>query len=290
MRIETTTIRTPDDRDLCIESFGSPSSPAIVFLSGTYEGRTLYPGLVESVKRHGLFVIGYDRPGYGGSSPLPGRVIADIAKDLRAISLHFQLSRLLTLGFSGGGSHAVAAAALLPDLVSASVAFCPIKPIDVDVKIDYVEPSDDESAPFANSALNREDLRDYARKERNEILAIDHDGIVAGNLNFAEKQRVSLAFLEFHYGSMKAALATGIEGCAGDLEAYYTPWGVDLASNQVPIKIWHGKADATVPYAHGQWLAGNTPHTELQLTEEDSHRSIFENSFEEAMGWLLRYK
>jgi pimeloyl-ACP methyl ester carboxylesterase len=88
---------------------------------------------------------------------------------------------------------------------------------------------------------------------------------------------------------MKVALQPGIAGCAEDLEAYYNPWELDLALNRVPIKIWHGKADVTVPYAHGEWLAVNTPHTELQLTESDSHRSIFENSFEAAMDWLSNF-
>jgi pimeloyl-ACP methyl ester carboxylesterase len=106
-------------------------------------------------------------------------------------------------------------------------------------------------------------------------------------MSFSEKQRVSLAFLEFHYGSMKAALESGAEGCFEDLEAYYKPWDLDLSTNRVPLKIWHGKADVTVPYAHGEWLASNTPNTDLHLTEDDSHRSIFENSFEEAVEWLL---
>lgn len=290
MPIDTTTLRTADGRDLCVESFGTVSGPAIIFLSGTYEGRTLYPPMIKNAHEQGLFVLGYDRPGYGGSTPKAGRVIADCASDLVAIADHFHLSRIFTLGFSGGGSHAVAAAVLLPELVAASAAMCPIRPPKT---VMGATTAGNFETTFTNekaSILDADAVRVYAEKERVEILSTTDTSMIAGNLEFPAKQRVTLDFLTFHYASMKAALQPGVEGCADDLLAYYSPWGLDLSTNQVPLKIWHGKSDQTVPYAHGEWLATNTPCTELQLTETDSHRSVFENNFEEALEWLLPFK
>jgi pimeloyl-ACP methyl ester carboxylesterase len=67
----------------------------------------------------GLRLIGYDRPGYGGSTPQPGRTVADCAADVRAICAELGIDRLAMWGVSGGGPHLLAWAALLPDLVTA---------------------------------------------------------------------------------------------------------------------------------------------------------------------------
>ncbi|MCX6429957.1 MAG: alpha/beta hydrolase [Actinobacteria bacterium] len=275
-------MKSSDGRILCVQTFGDPAGRAVLFHSGTWEGRTLYPPLIEDAKRHRLFVIGYDRPGYGGSTAQPGRTIADHATDVTAIAYHLKISRLATIGFSGGGSHAVASAVLLPDLIVASVAFCPLRPIESP----SVELNTDEEVSPA-STFDPLAARRALEGEREEILAITQEGIMEVNMAFPEKQRVSTAFLDFHYTSMKAAIAPGAEGPLDDIRAYYTPWGLDLNTNRIPIGIWHGKADATVPHTHGEWLAANTPRTEIHLTEDDSHRSIFENSYDEAMKWAL---
>jgi len=280
--ISNVNVKSSDGRNLCVQTFGDPSERAVLFHSGTWEGRTLYPPLIEDAKRFGLFVIGYDRPGYGGSTAQPGRTIADHAADLTAIAKHLEITRLATIGFSGGGSHAVASAVLLPDLIVASVAFCPLRPIETP-NVGLISKEEENPRPIFNPLSARPPLE----KEREEILAISQEGIKEVNMAFPEKERVSAAFLDFHYGSMKAAIEPGVEGPVDDIRAYYTPWGLDLKTNRIPIGIWHGKADATVPYTHGEWLAANTPRTQVRLTETDSHRSIFENSYDEAMEWLL---
>jgi pimeloyl-ACP methyl ester carboxylesterase len=69
-----------------------------------------------------LRLISYDRPGYGGSAPQPGRSVADCAADVRAICAALGIERLGMWGISGGGPHVLACAALLPDLVAAAAS------------------------------------------------------------------------------------------------------------------------------------------------------------------------
>src|SRR5208282_1824181 len=76
----------------------------------------------------GLRLIGYDRPGYGGSTPQPGRTVADCASDVRAICAGLGIDRLAMWGVSGGGPHVLACAALLPDLVTAAGPVRPVRP------------------------------------------------------------------------------------------------------------------------------------------------------------------
>jgi pimeloyl-ACP methyl ester carboxylesterase len=86
---------------------------------GTPNSRLLYGPHVELAARQGIRLISYDRPGYGGSARQPGRTIADCTADVRAIAGVLEIDRLAVWGGSGGGPHALACAALLPDLVVA---------------------------------------------------------------------------------------------------------------------------------------------------------------------------
>ncbi len=45
-----------------------------------------------------------DRPGYGRSTRLPGRTVADVAADVRAVLDHLGIALCRTVGHSGGAS------------------------------------------------------------------------------------------------------------------------------------------------------------------------------------------
>jgi hypothetical protein len=62
---------------------------------------------IREARRHGLRLIGYDRPAYDrpayeGSTLRPGRVIADRQTDVAAILEDFQIDRIAVWGFSEG--------------------------------------------------------------------------------------------------------------------------------------------------------------------------------------------
>ncbi len=69
-------------------------------------------------------MIGIDRPGYGLSTPLPGRSIADWVPDGIAVADHLGIDRFVAVGVSTGGAYALALAALHPDRVLGVLACC----------------------------------------------------------------------------------------------------------------------------------------------------------------------
>ncbi|MGH3187398.1 MAG: alpha/beta fold hydrolase [Streptosporangiaceae bacterium] len=117
-------VKTPDGRTLAVEDAGdSHGSPVMVHV-GTPNSRHLYGRTVADATARGLRLISYDRPGYGESTPDPGRTMADCASDARAICEALEIERLAMWGLSGGGPHVLACAALLPDLVAAAASLC----------------------------------------------------------------------------------------------------------------------------------------------------------------------
>src|SRR5215471_8175296 len=130
------TIRTPDGRTLSVEDYGDPGGRPVLVHTGTPNSRLLYGPNVTDAAARGLRLIGYDRPGYGGSDPQPGRTVADCAADVRAICAALGIGRLAMWGISGGGPHVLACAALLPDLVVAAASLASLAPSDAE-GLDY---------------------------------------------------------------------------------------------------------------------------------------------------------
>lgn len=134
------TVHTPDGRLLAVEDRGDPAGWPVLGHHGTPSSRLviLYGPYVRDAAERGLRVIGYDRPGYGESSPQPGRTVADTAADVRTICTELGIDRLATWGHSGGGPHVLACAALLPDLVTAAASLASLAPFDAE-GLDYFE-------------------------------------------------------------------------------------------------------------------------------------------------------
>jgi pimeloyl-ACP methyl ester carboxylesterase len=112
-------IVTRDDRALQVLEGGDRNGRAVLVHNGTPDSRLLFGPDLARAQRRGIRLISYDRPGYGGSTPQPRRTVADCAADVRAIAAALKIERLAVWGISGGGPHAIACAALLPDLVPA---------------------------------------------------------------------------------------------------------------------------------------------------------------------------
>ena len=127
-----TSVRTPDGRELCVESGGDASGRAVLVHGGSPSCRHLSQSWLADARDRGIHLISYDRPGYGRSTAQPGRNVADCVGDVRTIAGAFGIERLGVWGYSGGGPHAwLACAALLPDLVTSVATLASVAPYGV---------------------------------------------------------------------------------------------------------------------------------------------------------------
>src|SRR5690242_3662643 len=131
-------ISTADGRRLSVVEAGEPEGSPVLVHNGTPNSRLLYEPTVRLAESQGIRMIGYDRPGYGGSDRDPGRTVASCAGDVRTIANALGIERLAVWGISGGGPHAIACAALLPDLVPAVAVLASIAPWGAE-GLDYFE-------------------------------------------------------------------------------------------------------------------------------------------------------
>ena len=111
-------------RQLDVLATGPQDALTVVLHNGTPAGLLAAPPVARAAAERGLRLVLYARPGYGGSTPDPGRRVTDAAGDVAAVLDALGAAQFVTVGWSGGGPHALACAALLPGrcLAAASMA------------------------------------------------------------------------------------------------------------------------------------------------------------------------
>ena len=121
---ERRSIGMPDGRVIEILTAGPADGLPLVLHEGTPVGLALFEPTVAAAAVRGLRVILAARPGYEGSTPRPGRRVADVAGDVADVLNALGADTFLTMGWSGGGPHALACAGVLPGrcLAAASIA------------------------------------------------------------------------------------------------------------------------------------------------------------------------
>jgi pimeloyl-ACP methyl ester carboxylesterase len=289
--VETRTVPAGSGRELCVEIAGEPDGKPILVQSGEPMSRRLYGGWIADAEKKGIRLIGYDRPGYGGSSARPGYTVASAAQDVRAIAGALGHDRLGIWGISGGGPYALGCAALLPDVTVAVAAMSSLAPYGVE-GFDYFAGMGESNVEGTKSFFSDpEGSRRELREDREKILAATPEQFaeaIESLLSPVDAEILTGELLQWLTETQQAALSAGDQGWWDDGAAKLTSWGFDLRDIRVPVKVWHGRQDRFVPVQHGQWLAANVPGAEADISDRDGHLTMI-GRVGEIYDWLLQY-
>ncbi len=287
---ETRQVEAPDGRTLRVEVAGDGERVVVVHL-GTPNGGVLYRPWVDDAAGRGLTLVTYDRPGYGGSSRRPGRSVADCADDVRAIRRSMGFERCAVWGFSGGGPHALACAALLTDLVGAAAAIGSLAPSEAP-GLDYLDGMvDDNREDIEIFRSDRELWERRGRSDREELLGMNADDLAeawSAGVAPGDSELLHTEFGVWLHRAVVAGLAPSADGWLDDEVAFNTGWGFDPAAIAIPVKVWHGLDDRFVPAAHGRWLAETIPGAEAEVRDGDGHLRVAATRMGEVHEWLAR--
>ncbi|MEA2460203.1 MAG: hypothetical protein QOH90_380 [Actinomycetota bacterium] len=286
------TVTTQDGRVLEVTDAAESRGPVLLFHHGTPSSRALFSPWVTEAESRGARLITYNRPGYGGSDPHPGRTVADVASDVRAIADQLGIERFATFGLSGGGPHTLACAALLPDRVTAAASMAGVGPNDAD-DLDFTAGmGEDNVEEFEAAIAGRDVLAPMLEGLRAEMLEADAAAVtevLRTVLSDVDVAAMSGEIGEIFVAWTREALEKGVEGWVEDDLAFAAPWGFDLADIQVPILLWQGSQDRMVPEAHGRWLAAHIPAVDARLRPDEGHLTLVTTRVGETFDWLLSH-
>ncbi len=183
------------------------------------------------------------------------------------------------VGRSGGGPHALACAALLPDLVHTTAVLVSLAPSDAQDldwydgmaqcnTDDFGKTDDDPSA----SEAELEELADRVRDNPEALLEnLDRD------LATPDHRVVDdVAIRGLLADTYSEALRDSAHGWIDDRRALRRPWGFDLSSIKTPVLLWHGKEDRFSPVKHAYWLAQQIPTSVVKVESDVAHFGALE--------------
>jgi pimeloyl-ACP methyl ester carboxylesterase len=288
--LEALRVRTADGRQVAVQVSGRPSGQPVFLMHGT-PGSRVAP-LPRSVILHGLGVrlITFDRPGYGHSDRLESRRVADVVPDVEAIADELGIEQFAVLGRSGGGPHALACAALLPDRVTRAGVLVSLAPWAAD-GLDWFAGMADSNVQEFTTALNSPD--ELAANLAQTAAAVrgdpgSHVSALGPELPAADQRVVADAGIRALLArNFEEALRESADGWFDDNRAFCSPWGFDPADIKVPVLVWHGEDDVFSPVSHTQWLADQIPNASLFIQPGAAHFSALE-VLPDMLSWLIR--
>jgi pimeloyl-ACP methyl ester carboxylesterase len=275
--LERRSIEVDGGRLIELLETGPADGPVVLFQHGT-PGSVLQEGLLSrSVHARGWRLVTFSRAGYGGSSRAPGRSVADVVVDCRAVLDAVGAKTAMVAGTSGGGPHVLACAALLPERVSAALCIAGVAPYDAQ-GLDFLAGMGEENITEFGAALaGAEALRPYLETEADGLRTIEGAQIVdsmATLLPEADRACLTGEFADEAAASFRYGLARSVDGWLDDDLAFCRPWGFDLSTITVPVSLWQGDVDLMVPFSHGQWLSEHIPGVHAHLEPGEGHLSI----------------
>jgi pimeloyl-ACP methyl ester carboxylesterase len=284
-------MRTSDDRLLRLYEAGDPDGQLVIVHHGTPGCGLLWDTWAQDAVQRGIRLVSYSRPGYDGSDRLRGRDVAAVASDAAAIADFYGAQRFRTWGASGGGPHALACAALLPDRVAAAATIASVAPYGADGLDWYAGMGQENIDEFGAALAGEQEVAGFTAAVRPHILDAGPEGLTGAISTLIPPVDAAVLTGEFGaamYESIARGIRTGVDGWVDDDLAFTRPWGFDLASIRVPMLLLQGAQDRMVPFAHGQWLATQIPDVAAQLSDSDGHLTLLDR-VGDVHAWLLAH-
>jgi pimeloyl-ACP methyl ester carboxylesterase len=295
---ERRSLTRPDGRVVEFLVAGPEDGLPLVLHEGTPCGLVLYSPTLRAATVRGLRVILAARPGYEGSTPRPGRRVVDVAEDTAAVLDDLGAGTFVTLGWSGGGPHALACAAALPGRCLAAGSIAGVAPYTAD-GLDWLDGMGPENvAEFGAARRGEAALTEFLGREAAMLSTVTGESVASslgGLVIEADKAVLTGSSPLTSRPACEAALSSGIAGWRDDDLAFVKDWGFSLGwkspspapDDPAPVAVWQGDQDQMVPFAHGQWLAGQHPGARVHLMPGEGHLSMTVRAFDRILDDLL---
>lgn len=275
-RLASIMVRLPDGRAIAVEEYGNPSGPPVFYFHGWPASR-LEAGLIPNLA---VRLLALDRPGYGRSSPSPGRTLLDWAADVACVADRLGLAQFHVVGLSGGGPFAAACAYALPDRVLGVALVCP------------VPPATDLARGRGVGHLYR--LGRHPRVAHRVFSVIrpllrrrilTPGTLVGASLPDVDRAVLTRRAMTALGLSWREGLGRSVQGALADALIYARPWGFKPADVLVPVSLWYGSQDTLIPRAA---LAPyeDIPRLDLNIFHDEGHFSLALNYAEAILAKL----
>ena len=257
--------------------YGDPAGRPLLYFHG-WPGSAVQAALADThARERGWRVLALDRPGIGGSQPLPAFSLDEWPPIVAEALDHFGWDRCHLLAVSGGAPGAHACAAQFPERLAAVGLCCSAPPLA------ELEHRDDLFPLFRLLIAGHRRLPGLSPPLLNLVRVYLHlfDDLTAMRpwlrlLPRPDREALNdEAVIRRITASVRAAYRQGASGLIADGETILRPWPFAWRHPAVPVWFWHGAQDRTLPLRMARWtaaqLAGEVHFREFP---EEGHYSL----------------
>ena len=275
---EGETIRLADGRDLGYAEYGDLTGLPVFFFHGTPGSRAFHHPDTTIASELGIRVIVPDRPGYGLSSYDAERTLLDWPSDVVQLADALDIDEFAVIGLSGGGPHALACAATIPERLTHVSVISGMAPLDAPDATDGMSLYNRLGFTIARYApfLLRPLLSSMATSAQSDPVATVEDAkdrYAEPDQRIMERPEVLSMLAE----ELTEAYRQGVRGHAQDSKIVSQSWGFDLTDIETMVYLWHGSLDENAPIAMGKHIAETVPDTVHNCYASEGHLLFFDH-------------
>ena len=270
---ESRTLTMPDGRAVGYADFGPADAAAVLWCHGGPGSRLEPLADAPAAREAGYRFIGVDRPGYGLSTPQPGRTIAGWVPDGLAVLDALGVERCIVAGISTGGAYALALAAAAPERVTGVIACCAL----TDMRWAQGRARQEQlmegiwDAPDRGAAIELAVERLGADGSKMFTPPADAPPLPAADQALLSDPVWLAAMAE----AAPQMFAHGVQGYVDDRIADGVGWeSFDVSAVRAPTVVLHGSDDSIVNIEQAHHTAGLVPGARLKIVEGLAHLSI----------------
>jgi pimeloyl-ACP methyl ester carboxylesterase len=263
-------IPLPDGRRLGYAEYGAPEGRPVLFFHGAPGSRHIHAGMARMAAQRGIRLIAAERPGYGLSSPQPGRSMLDWPGDVAALADALGLERFAVIGFSMGSVYALACAYRLAGRVTRLALAGALAPFDAPGVTIGMSPA--VSGLYSLARSNPDELRRMfapLAESPSTLLAA-----VSASLPETDRTVANERTAEFE-AEYAQCLRGGIEGVVSDFVLASGEWGFPPGGINTEVHLWSGTNDCNTPSAMTAYLSSILPHNRTAMLPGEGHLSLY---------------
>jgi pimeloyl-ACP methyl ester carboxylesterase len=262
-----------DGRNLSYSLSGTPRGRPVLYCHGMPGSAYEVAWGAFAAELNAVSLIAPERPGYGGSEVHPAYSFERWAEDVAFLLDHLGIPCVDVLGYSAGGAFALATAHMLSKRVRQLILVSSVAPYDSPGCYERMSVSNQEMIRLA-----REDL--VQLESIIAPLAIMPEQMTAHFIQGLAACDQSLLSSQSELGevlrdNIQRALQQGCAGLMSDMALLVTDWAYLLPGIAMPVTLWQGEKDHSVPPAMTSFLSKRLPIAELHSIPEAGHLLCF---------------
>jgi pimeloyl-ACP methyl ester carboxylesterase len=266
------TLSLESGRRLAYAEYGAPDGSPLIYFHGTPGSRRECSFDATVLQALNIRVIVPERPGYGLSDFQENRCILDWPDDVAQLADSLGLDCFAVLGFSCGGSYALACSHRLGARITATGLLGCVAPLNTPGMWDAVSPAFRGMYELAakDPGQLEQQLAPAAASPEGVLAMVEEAVSTPDKATFTEP-----VFREKLLVNVTEALRQGAKAVVWDLHLAALPWGFNLTDVQQPVQLWHGTDDLNAAVAMGHYLADTLPHCSARFMANEGHYSLF---------------